>query len=106
MPIPNAPLHIHLHGVIEQHDSPSVTLGAGMRMVLDKSTSLANVAKSGDAHATVLGKERWIRLQSRAITGGARLLRETEGRIVPAGGMEHPLSCRDKRGKCLTGCSG
>lgn len=106
MPVPNASLHIHLHGVVEQDDSPSVTLGARMRVVLNKSTSFTHVAKSGDAHATVLGKERWIRLQSRAITGGARLLRETEGRIVPAGGMEHPLSCRDKRGKCLTGCSG
>lgn len=106
MPIPNAPLHIHLHSVIEQHDSPSVTLGTGMHMVIDKSTSFANVAKSGDAHATVLGKERWICLQSRAIADRARLLRETEGRIVPVDGMEHPLSCRDKRGKCLTGCSG
>lgn len=75
-------------------------------MVIDKSTSFANVAKSGDAHATVLGKERWICLQSRAIADRARLLRETEGRIVPVDGMEHPLSCRDKRGKCLTGCSG
>ena len=106
MPIPNAPLHIHLHSVIEQHDSPSVTLGTGMHMVIDKSTSFANVAKSGDAHATVLGKERWICLQSRAIADRARLLRETEGRIVPVDGMEHPLSCREKRGKCLTGCSG
>ena len=106
MPIPNAPLHIHLHSVIEQHDSPSATLGTGMHMVIDKSTSFANVAKSGDAHATVLGKERWICLQSRAIADRARLLRETEGRIVPVDGMEHPLSCRDKRGKCLTGCSG
>ena len=106
MPVPNASLHIHLHGVVEQHDSPSVTLGARMRVVLNKSTSFTHVAKSGDAHATVLGKEGWIRLQSRAVACRTRLFRERARRTVPVDGMEHLLACRDKWGKYLTGCSG
>ena len=74
-----ASLDNHLHLILQQQRPLPMTLGAGVSMVLHKSTSLARMAERLHAHSASVGKESRILAQSRSITGTARLEHEKVG---------------------------